>query len=77
MQSVALMAGYIAGTNKESMDCKLFDRDKAKTKAQKQQKEPAAEEKKKNKMMGKSKKFNIDRYFAIIDFILSMTADET
>lgn len=30
MQSAALIAGYIAGMNKESMDCKLFDKDKNK-----------------------------------------------
>ena len=28
-------------------------------------------------MLGKSKKFNIDRYFAILDYILWMTASET
>ena len=30
MQSLALMAAYIAGLNKESMDCKLFESDRTK-----------------------------------------------
>jgi hypothetical protein len=30
MQAIALIAGYIAGLNKESMDCKVFEHDRSK-----------------------------------------------
>jgi len=75
MQSVALIAGYIAGMNKESMDCKLFDKDRAKMKNTKQKE--IQTNKSQAILLGKSKKFSIDRYFAILDFILFMTAGET
>ena len=35
MQSLALITAYVAGSNKESLDLKLFERDKAKMKQQK------------------------------------------
>lgn len=35
MQAMALIAAYIAGTNKESMDGKIFDRDRSKLRTQK------------------------------------------
>lgn len=74
MQAMALIAAYIAGTNKESMDGKIFDRDRSKLRTQKQK-----ESKKDNKPMliGKSKKFNVDRYFAILDFFINITASDS
>jgi len=75
MQSIALIAGYIAGMNKESMDCKLFEKDRAKIRNTKQKETQST--KTQAILLGKSKKFNIDRYFAILDFILYMTAGET
>jgi hypothetical protein len=36
MQSIALIAAYIAGMNKESMDCKLFEKDRSRMKNTKQ-----------------------------------------
>lgn len=36
MQAMALMAAYIAGLNKESMDCKMFERDRSKVRTTKQ-----------------------------------------
>ena len=58
MQAMALIAAYIAGTNKESMDGKIFDRDRSKLRTQKQK-----ESKIDNKPMliGKSKKFNVEK----------------
>ncbi len=71
---MALIAGYIAGMNKESMDCKLFEKDRSRIRNTKQKEIQAT---KKGFQLGKSKKFNIDRYFAILDFILFLVASET
>jgi len=35
LQSMALIAAYITGSNKESLDCKLFDKDKTKMRVNK------------------------------------------
>ena len=75
LQSMALIAAYVTGMNKESLDCKLFDKDKSKMRANKQKADTNT--KQKAILTGKTKKFGIDRYFAILDFLLSITAIES
>ena len=72
LQSMALIAAYATGSNKESLDCKLFDKDKSKMRVNKQKE--VTNTKQKAILTGKTKKFGIDRYFAILDFLLSITA---
>ena len=77
MQSMALIAGYIAGLNKESMDCKIFGNDRSKARTQQATREVTQNQLKKQALLGKSKKFNIDRYVAILDFLLLVAAGDT
>lgn len=77
MQSMALIAGYIAGLNKEAMDCKIFGNERSKGRTQQVSKEATQNQLKKQALLGKSKKFNIDRYVAILDYLLLIAAGDT
>ena len=69
MQSLALCAAYITGVNKESSDLKLFEpttRKKAQGAGNK-----GGKAAKKDNMVGKSKRFSLERYSAILDYFVS------
>lgn len=74
LQSMALLAAHIAGTNKESIDTKMFQVDRAKLR---QQKQKEARETKGPLLLGKSKRFPLDRYLAILDYLVTLNAPET
>ena len=73
MQSLALCAAYITGMNKESSDMKIFDRThkSGKPKNTKQTKMTQAAQ----NMIGKSKRFSLERFSAILDYLVSTQAE--
>lgn len=78
MQSMALIAAYIAGMNKESSDIKLFDKSQQKHRQQQQpQKEQFNRKEQRHLMVGRSKRFSTDRFLAILHYFLLLTAEET
>lgn len=68
MQSMVLISAYLAGHNKERMDGKVFSREKQKIKHVKSrvEKNPG------QCLIGKTKKFGIERLCAIIDYLVSL-----
>jgi len=80
MQSLALISAYVAGINKESLDLKMFEKDRARRQLNRQQKQTAydmQDAKYKVMMMGKSKKFTLERFSAIFDYFVSLEAEKS
>ena len=75
MQSLALCAAYITGINKESSDVKIFEKrtQGGKSKAVK----PQGGGKDGIGMVGKSKRFSLERYSAILDYLISTQAEKS
>ena len=75
MQSLALCAAYITGINKESSDVKIFEKrtQGGKSKAVK----PQGSGKDGIGMVGKSKRFSLERYSAILDYLISTQAEKS
>lgn len=71
MQSIILIAAFIAGTNKEQTDIKLFEIDQSKFRL----KRGAATQKHAGNLVGKTRRFNIDRLLAIADYLSSLEID--
>lgn len=76
LQSLVLIAAYICGINKESYDIKLFENRSGAKLRQVQSKGPGKQDKSQPYMLGKSKRFNLDRFTAILDFLLSLYAEK-
>lgn len=75
LQSMALISAYICGVNKETYDLRIFEnRVGAKLRAA-PQKQAQPKDKSQPFMLGKSKRFNLHRFFAILDFVLSLYAE--
>jgi hypothetical protein len=71
LQSMVLIAGFLAGSNKESGDCKMFEVDKSKQRS-KQNANKALDEKGGTHLVGKTKRFVVDRLAAIVDYLTSL-----
>ena len=73
MQSLALCAAFITGMNKESTDLRIFDR------SNKQNRMKNSKQSKKTQaalnMVGKSKRFSLERYAAVLDYLVSTQAE--
>ena len=72
MQSIILIAAFLAGSNKESTDIRLFDIDRSKFRCKTgnaNQAKPGAN------LLGKTKRFGIDRLTAIVDYLSSLEID--
>jgi hypothetical protein len=74
---MALAAAYIAGLNKESVDRKMFTNYKHKDKKVPVKKELTEEQRVKMGLLGKSKKFSIERFVAILDYFVMLKAEDT
>lgn len=76
MQSIVLLAAYIAGTNKESSDVRLFDVERSKWRGGRGHQaggQVAPTSKTQGALLvGKTKRFTIDRLVAIAQFLASM-----
>eukprot|EP00347_Sterkiella_histriomuscorum_P014360 403361169 len=81
MQSLCLIAAYLAGANKECIDQRMFQNRSISTRSKKgltnvksdQQKQPGQGQ----FMLGKTKKFYFERYAGIIDYLVSLVAEES
>ena len=73
LQSLALCAAYITGTNKESTDMKIFERS---NKNKKGGNTGAGANKEGKSMVGKSKRFTLERYAAVLDYLISTQAED-
>ena len=73
MQSLALCAAYITGVNKESSDMKLFGNKATSKKGAAVKKQTQT----RDNMAGKSKRFNLERYSAILDYLISTQAEKS
>lgn len=69
MQSLILICSYIAGQNKETTDLKMFQKERSKKGGGK-----AKADKQNAFLMGKTKKFGMERVTSIIDCLLSLLA---
>ena len=72
LQSIILIASYIAGSNKEQTDVKLFDVDRTKLRSRNLNANTAASNKQGTNLVGKTKRFSIDRLIAIVDYLSSL-----
>lgn len=70
MQSIFLIAAYIAGHNKDSIDSRMFSFERKKFIQRKSKKD----NKNNVGIVGKTKKFGIERIFAIVDYFVSLLA---
>ena len=70
LQSIFLIAAFIAGSNRESTDIKLFEIDKSKFRIKNTTNNAGT----KNgvHLAGKTKRFSIDRLIAIVDYFSSL-----
>jgi hypothetical protein len=71
-----LISAYICGINKEGHDIKIFE---GKTGAKNQPRKMVPKEnadKSQPFMLGKSKRFNLERFSAVLDFMLSLYAEK-
>ena len=73
LQSLALCAAYITGTNKESTDMKIFERS---NRSKKGGNTGAGANKEGKSMVGKSKRFTLERYAAVLDYLISTQAED-
>ncbi len=74
MQSLSLCAAYVTGMNKESSDMRIFDRSNMnKPKAGGAGKAAKG----KQAFVGKSKRFTLERFSAVLDYLISTQAEES
>ena len=71
LQSLALCAAFITGMNKESQDIRLFD------KTQKSKPRNQANKEGQPALVGKSKRFTLERFCAILDYLISTQAEDS
>lgn len=69
MQSMILISAFIAGSNKETTDLRLFEVDRSKYRKQTGN---ANKQKAQQYMMGKTRRFSLDRVSAILDYLTSL-----
>lgn len=74
MQSIILISAFIAGTNKEATDIKMFEIDRSKFRMKKGA-ATASTTKNGINLVGKTKRFGIDRLMAIADYLSSLEID--
>jgi hypothetical protein len=74
MQSIILISAFIAGSNKEATDIKLFEVDRSKYRIRKGNAN-ANESKAAGNLLGKTRRFGIDRLMAISDYLASLEID--
>ena len=67
-----MISGYLAGSNKESGDVKMFEIDKSRHKRAQAHGQKALDEKTGTHLVGKTKRFVIDRLAAIVDYLISL-----
>ena len=72
---MVLISAYICGINKESYDLKIFENKGSKIKMM-QRRETLPKDKQQPYLLGKSKRFNLERFTAVLDFLLSLYAEE-
>eukprot|EP00355_Strombidium_rassoulzadegani_P000262 CAMPEP_0168609292 /NCGR_PEP_ID=MMETSP0449_2-20121227/1119_1 /TAXON_ID=1082188 /ORGANISM="Strombidium rassoulzadegani, Strain ras09" /LENGTH=206 /DNA_ID=CAMNT_0008649407 /DNA_START=18 /DNA_END=634 /DNA_ORIENTATION=+ len=75
LQSIILISAYIAGSNKESTDTKLFEMDRTRMRMRAGGNANAGGVKNGVHLVGKTKRFGIDRMIAIADFLTSLEID--
>lgn len=69
LQSIILISAFIAGSNREATDIKLFEMDKSKYRFKKGS---AIERGQGASMLGKTRRFTLDRLIAIADYLASL-----
>jgi len=72
MQSIILISAFIAGNNKEQTDIKIFETDQSKYRLRKGN---AIEQKQGVNLLGKTRRFTLDRLTAIADYLSSLEID--
>ena len=72
LQSIIIIAAYLAGSNKESGDCKMFEIDRTRQRSKMGNANKNFDEKKGQHMVGKTKRFVIDRLAGIVDYLTSL-----
>ena len=72
MQSILLISAFIAGSNKEATDIKIFETDQTKYRLRKGN---ANDAKKGVNLLGKTRRFSLDRLVAIADYLASLEID--
>ena len=75
MQSMALIAGYICGINKESTDLRIFEKTMQHKLRNTKGSSKKTTEKDKAYLLGKSKRFTLERYSAVLDYLMSIQAE--
>ena len=77
LQSLALIAAYLAGSNKETLDLKLFTRNQTKVKKQRTLGTDSKSQAQGELLIGKTKKFTSERLLSILDFIFAIEAENS
>ena len=72
MQSLILIAAYIAGSNKESTDVRLFEMEKSRQRRGGNQNNTNATKDGGQFLLGKTKRFSLDRLLAIAQHLASL-----
>ena len=72
MQSMALIAAYICGINKESTDLRMFEKSTMHKQRTNKTSTKKPEAKDKAYLLGKSKRFTLERYSAVLDYLMSI-----
>jgi hypothetical protein len=76
MQSLCLIGAYLAGANKEKIDNKIFVKTQQKIRKNFKGFDTKASDKG-VLQLGKTKKFGSERFFAIVDFLIALVAEES
>jgi hypothetical protein len=71
LQSIIIIAGFLAGSNKESGDIKMYEIDRSKKRTHANANK-ALDEKTGTHLVGKTKRFVVDRLNAIVDYFISL-----
>ena len=77
MQTMVLIAAYVAGINKESTDLRMFELSRQGKPRARQMKAPQAKPQQSVNLKGKSRKFALERLTAILDFLLRLEASDS
>jgi len=72
IQSIVLIAAFIAGSNKESSDVRLFDHDRSRYRGRVLTANTSSNNKAGVNLVGKTKRFNLDRLVSISDYLSSL-----
>ena len=73
MQSIILISAFICGNNKEGTDIRLFEVDASKYKMRKGSSNK--EQKAGANLLGKTRRFGIDRLMAVADYLASLECE--